>query len=401
MISVADLKFIQHRKLNLILADNIDKLPYSGDKIYSNIMKSLRFCSQHSILESDQNQNVNIFTSSLFCRNKYCFICNHNKSITYTNRFKNLLQDNQENSYFADKYFYFLTLTLKHSKDVRNYIYLKELEQYKAKLFRRVTFKKHFGTVNSKSRNSFISSNEITFNDNGYNIHTHLLIIANPISIKINDLQKQIQIDWKNITSDSWNVRLDLIKSNNDKDFTKTLQEVFKYNVKFRLSSIQDWRTLEKLGDWIFHSHSKKLIKSYGYLRKFNLFSRQNKYDIIKSNKFINYNNEYYLTQSAKSKLSENINISTKIDTKKLDLQNIKILNPLKNSINISNHIDDYIIKIKTREYINHIKHNTLINSDSLNESKEDIDLKNQKLINDYNNLLLNISHSEINSDIF
>lgn len=391
MISTSEIKSIQYKKLNLILADNLTNYFFSPEPIYQNIIKSLRFCSQHTILEENQNKELSRFTSSLYCRNKYCFICNNIKSVVYTNRFNNLLEDTNENHYFADKYFYFITLTLKHGHEVRNYIYLKDLESYKSKLFRRKTWKTHFGTINSKNKNSFISSNEITYTDNGYNIHSHIFAITTPIKLAVKDLQIELQNEWFKITGDSWNVRLDLIKNTTDKSFTKTLQEVFKYNVKINLQNITNKEIIYKLGEWINESHGRKLIKTYGYLRKFNLFSRQSNYDNISSQKFIDYNNQYYLTKTSKLKLNQNIKITQKIDKKSLDISNIKILKNTNTQINITNEIDNYIEKIKTKDYHSHLKNDTLITMEKSTKTQEEIEKENEILTYTINKYISNI----------
>lgn len=383
-----DFKNIQYKKLNLILADSIEDLCYSGDKLYVNIVKSLRFCSQHSILEKNQENDYNIFTNSLSCKNKYCFICNYRKSIRYTQRFENLLNDPQYKNYFLKKHFYFCTLTLKHNHNERNYIYLKELNQYQNKLFRSRTWSKHFGSKDQKHDNSYITSTEITFTPNLYNIHTHILIIADPLKVPINDLQQQIQLQWLLITKDSWNVRLDLIKQKDNQNFNKTLREVFKYNVKINLKNLKNKQVSYQLGDWIDKSHKAKLIRVHGHLKSTNLFSRSSKYDSKQGSKFIDYSNSYFLTHQSKIKFSENIKLTEKIDNKLLSEKNIKILPDISQMIEITNDVESYISKIKTKEYYSNLKNMTLIDSKNIIENQKLEDQKINTLLQSGNDII-------------
>lgn len=353
---------ISTKKLNLILADQLQNLPYSSDKIYTNIISSLRFCIKYSILEKDQSNTYNIFTNSLTCKNKYCFYCNHIKSLKYTNRFMNFMCLPANEILFKNKYFYFITLTLKHDINTRNYVYLKDLTKYQNKLFRSKIWAQNFGSKDKKNTNSFIASSEITFTKNNYNIHTHILVISDKLKVKINEFQNELQATWLKITNDSWNARIDLIKNDKSKDFQNTLKEVFKYNVKLQLKNITDKETIYKLGDWIEKSHNQKLIKVHGFLRGFNLFARQSIYDKVVKTKYVDDTNKYFICNTSKLLFDKNVSFMKSLKSQNIDLNSLKLVPHMSNVIDISTSIDNVIYNLKTDKFFNKSKLTDILN---------------------------------------
>jgi hypothetical protein len=322
------MKYLQkvlNKKRNLVLADKLQSLIYSADPEYQNIIKSLRNCSLYSMISEDPQGDISIYKSSFTCKNKYCFICNNMKSAKLTDRFKHVMTSEPYQSYFHGKYFYFITFTLRHNLNTRNYIYLDDLNSYLLQLSRRKIFQTLFKTTGKNSPTSTIASTEVTFTENGYNIHTHMLVITERIPQPAKDVQKLLQVEWKKITNDSWNVRFDLIKHDDEKSITGSLQELFKYSVKLNIAQVSDNSKLYKLGDWIAKTHRKKMFRTTGEIRKMGIFKSQYHYGENYSKEAIKSENNYYLARTSAITLSENIPLTKRLNTIKKDHPNAKL----------------------------------------------------------------------------
>jgi len=279
-----------YRIRNLRLADILEQNPLVDHNSINTTIRSLRFCSSVAITEVTKSGIVRILRNSKTCKNAHCAICSKMKSNKLTDRAIQAINDPANRQLFKHKHFYFLTLTVKHNLETRTGIYLKEFNQYCQKLFRSSLWKKHFPYSKKTPLSGWISSRECTFTGNGYHIHAHVIICAPRIKKPINQLQNEISRKWEKITSDSKNIRLDLIKGlllkqqgfddeTQRQKFIATLKELFKYGTKTGKFEEWDDDKVNMYTNWIIATKRKNFINVSGLFRGLQITGLKSKYD--------------------------------------------------------------------------------------------------------------------------
>lgn len=298
--SKRDFYLLYYRRKNLILKSKLENCSYSDNSTISKLCKSLACCSSNSIIDTTIQNETHITETSLKCKSKYCLICSRINSTKSTINFIQKINNPAHITFFKNKYWYFLTFTLKHNEDVRNYNYLPELRKNLNKFYRSKLFRDVF--IQSKSKNNYgaINSIELTITKNGLHIHAHALICCNKLEQPINIIQNKIQNNWLKITNDSTQVRLDLIKKIKSEDTIEAFDlekstiaqeviETFKYTVKSESLSKLTSQETDRMAEWIIETRGKNFINTHGYFRKLHLSdSDKNKEKFIKEKDYTN-----------------------------------------------------------------------------------------------------------------
>lgn len=280
------------RNQNLSLAFKLESLNLSEKPNCDKTVRNLKWCNSLAMLETINQESITIKTTSKSCKNPFCHICNRRKSAKHTNRLVSALKDPDNTKKFESKYWYFITLTLKHNQETRNQNYLQELRNYLNRLYRTKFWKTKICDHKSNPETGYITSIECTIGNNGYHIHSHIMVCTNRIKDKIVNIESELRNQWFKITGDSDQVKLDLIKqkktqteTNNPEDPNQHIidatQELMKYSLKtgdyYKLS---DEHT-ELLANWIEDTKGKNFINAFGILRKLQITARKCKYDTV------------------------------------------------------------------------------------------------------------------------
>lgn len=279
------------RYINLRVADALDSHKESFNSEINKQVRRLRFCSSIVVQENQWHGEIKVAKTSKRCKSSHCSICRRARSGKLAARLKAAINDEDNKPLFENRRFYFLTLTVKHDKTVRNYNYFKEFKGYITKLRRRKCWKSNFDGA--------VISIENVISDQ-YHIHGHCLLCG-LLKGKVNDIQKEIQSNWMKITKDSYQCRLDLIKSSN---IDKAIIEVLKYSTK--VSNINDLtgRKLDLYVDWIKKSKGQNFVNVSGVFKGLELTSNKSKYDTPRLPTDISDNSVFYLGRSIKNKFN-------------------------------------------------------------------------------------------------
>lgn len=273
-----------HKWYSLNLADRLESylesLPEDEAKKYDEVNKAvrnLRWCSNVSVVESYNGVNRVVATSNR-CKNKNCAICARIRSGKIATRFNRALEDKENENLFKNIHFYHLTLTLKHDlQGLRSNVYLKELKAYMTRLFRSNLMQ---GLMPKGSGR--ISSFEVTFTDNGFHIHSHILLACPRITTKINDIQAMIQAKWLKITGDSSGASLDLVRPKlveGKKCYKAAIKEIVKYSTKIGNLSFINRTQIGLYSDFIQGTKGANFVNASGIFRGLELASDKSKYD--------------------------------------------------------------------------------------------------------------------------
>ncbi|MEM1325938.1 MAG: protein rep [Bacteroidota bacterium] len=293
---------VNYRHRNLKLADKLDSLNcnYSTHPEINKVVRNLRWCSSVALVEHDY-QSASLFESSKNCKNTHCAICARNRSTKLVNRLLAAIKDKDNADRFDDKYFYFLTLTVKHDDKTRTGNYLDEFNKYFNSLVRSKMWKRLFPTAKGQHISGWIHNRECTLCPHGYHIHAHTLICCPRLTKKIKLVQEELRLKWWKITGDSeFGVRFDLIKFDKSKYVSSAnsgpsaqsskvefgaIREVFKYSVKAgQIDKIGDGTTegtqkLNLYAEWILSTKGKNFINCSGLFRGLELTGAKSRYD--------------------------------------------------------------------------------------------------------------------------
>ena len=279
---------VSHRHRNLTLSNWLEESEKKEEIQVNKTIRRLRFCSSVStIVES--NTDVEIFQTSKSCKSSHCSICLRQRSAKISKRIISALSADENQKLFDGKYFYFLTLTVKHDEETRQGIYLKEFKTYTQKLYRSKLWKSYFPYSNKSRQSGWITAYEVTLSEKGgYHIHAHTLICAPKLKIKVNHLQKELSAKWQKLTTDSFMIRLDLLnlKSSelrsddaNKKEVYAAVQELIKYGTK--AGSFKNWdkEKSDLYADWIIKTKGANFINASGLFRGLELTGLKSKFD--------------------------------------------------------------------------------------------------------------------------
>lgn len=276
------------KHINLTVANALEQSTQREHKTINKTIRNLRYCSTLSLNTIDFTGKLNNIKSSKRCKNANCATCRRSKSARLGYRLTAAMADENNTDIFKDKDYYFLTLTLRHDENIRNYNYLQDFKNYQKKLRRLDSFKKAF--------EGGISSIENVISDE-YHIHSHSLLTArkgqNP-----REIHEAIRADWIRITGDSFMVDLQLIDS---EEVQKMVLEVVKYSTKImKLDELTDKMT-EKLAEWIIETKGRNFTNLLGTWSSLDITKDKSIYDIKSEQNDINDSDIVILSRTSKN----------------------------------------------------------------------------------------------------
>lgn len=283
------------RFINLTVATALDKSINCKNTEINKVVRGLRYCSKLNMIKSDFTGEIENLKSTARCKSPHCAICRRARSGRLAARLMAAILDDENADLFHYNQFYFLTLTMKHDKDTRNYNYLKEFKEASKKLTRSKIYKKHF-------KGAITSIENVIGKD--YHIHSHSLLVGD-IQGKVNELQQELSKKWLKLTGDSFMLSLDLIKTNN---LHKSIIEVVKYSTKIMKLKELEGERLELLANWIIDTKGQNFVNVSGYFRGLELTSNKSKYDTVYEPPVLDKSDICVLGRTSKQKFNFNPN---------------------------------------------------------------------------------------------
>ena len=284
-----------YRYFNLRLATALESTQLGEDESIKKVIAALRWCSSISLVSVDRSE-ANIISTSKKCRNKFCYLCNRQKSKKLTTRLMKAITEDLGD--YTDHYFYFLTLTLKHDSGTRNYDYLSELKDYQNKLFRCKVWKEIFGTDNGiiqAFENSMVK---------GMHIHSHNMVFAPRIKVPVARAEQMIRDKWLKLTKDSMVIRLDLVgKGVHDLEsekMRKSVMELFKYSTKMSFKRRDSLYANQRLAEWVISSKGKNFTNARGLFRGLQLTGHKSRLDEKMEPKVLDTSIKHYFEKTTK-----------------------------------------------------------------------------------------------------
>lgn len=321
-----------YRIYNINLARKLENCAWSFHPTIEKAYKDLSCCSNLALIEYYHRDNsfyspeASILKTSPKCRHKLCPRCNSIKSAKYKRRFIAAMNDKEAAPLFQSdistidhegkesklpKYFYFITLTMKHDlKGNRSVVFLDELKGYMTEFRRSKVWKKYFPYKKDDpitKQSGYAQNYELTLTENGFNIHSHILMCCPRIKTKAMKVKEELKAQWNHYTKDDSDVRFDLVKMDADTlsqikegtlptKFSKYVSECFKYTVKggsiktldneYTITNNSGFtRTIahiDLMAQWLIETKRKRMLTSNGFFKGLGLFStNKNKWDKI------------------------------------------------------------------------------------------------------------------------
>jgi len=149
-----------YRHQNLKLATALDQPEINQLEVVNKTIRNLRWCTSLALVEVTSSNQAAISKSSKSCKNPFCHICQRRKSNRLVNRLLAAIKDPENKSLFDGKYFYFLTLTVKHNAQTRSGNYLPEFRKYQKQLMRSKLWKSYFPFSQAQPLSGHVSSIE-------------------------------------------------------------------------------------------------------------------------------------------------------------------------------------------------------------------------------------------------
>lgn len=335
-----------YRKRNLSLANHLKNTKYSEIEEVNKMIRSLLYCSSLSAITKNDKNRLEIAEHSKRCKHRFCAICARARSAQLAGRFEKALLDQNNQNWLKGKYFYFLTLTVKHDELTRNYNYRKEFNSYTNKLFRSKIFNQIFGSYISKQQNGYIKNIEMTLSHSTYHIHAHVLITAPRITRKISEVQKALAEKWLKITKDSNIISLDLIKTNSKKnekgiakvmtpELRRAVKEVLKYSAKTGTVKDLKGKKLKLFIEWLKEIKGKNFITSHGAFRNWEIATAKSKYDSDYKNDKLKDQTQIHLASTSQIKYNFKTPASAALKYLKHEIANAKIKSLPSNSLTV------------------------------------------------------------------
>ncbi|WMX12292.1 protein rep [Aureispira sp. CCB-E] len=350
---------VNYRIKNLDIVSALKTTTLANDPAIEKVCKGLSCCSTMSIVEVHKGNNTaSIHKTSHKCKRRLCAICARIRANKYRTRFINAYQDPENRHLFKGKYFYFFTLSLKHNTTtVRTGVYLDEFKKNMRKLRRSKLWEFYFPYSKNEPESGYAQSYELTLTENGYNIHSHILMCCPPMKRSFKHIEKDFQEKWLEITGDSKGFRIDKRKiskedledamhGNDNPKFVKIIAETFKYTVKVgNPKRLKDTENAERLANWIVHTKGKNLITANGFFKGMQLFGQSSKYDNEApetEEKYYDKNYKYYLGKTAHLKFNYSVtkNYTTKV--RQHILHFVALTGMSYDFIDITDHVEDF-----------------------------------------------------------
>lgn len=288
---------VSYRYKNLDLSGWLSRTSFFvPDSQTEKTIKRLRWCSAASIIKQTKD-DVKIERSSKTCKSAHCAICARQKSAKISSRLIDAIRDPKHKDIFKDRYFYFLTLTVKHDEETRTGIYMSDFKKEVKKLYRSKFWKTHFPFTKKEPESGWITSYETTISNmkTGYHIHSHILICGPRMKMRAMDFQKEVRNKWQKITSDSFQVKFDLVKlrglkaeiqeSEGSGDIQEnavheTVRELIKYGTK--AGNFKEWNDekAEMYGAWVEGTKGANFLNCSGFFRGMGITGNKSDYDL-------------------------------------------------------------------------------------------------------------------------
>lgn len=255
------------KHINLTVAKYLEQSSKANHTTINKTIRRLRFCSTININALDFTGKLKNIQSSKRCKAANCATCRRAKSARLGFRLSAAMADPNNATLFENKYYYFLTLTLKHDDETRNYNYLNDFKKYQKALRR----KKYF----IESFTGGISSIENVISEE-YHIHSHSLLCSNK-DLNARIISDKIRNDWLKITGDSFII--DFQKIDNE-EVQGAVLEVVKYSTKLMKIENLTSPQIEKLADWIIETKGKNFTNLLGNWAELDITKDKSIYDI-------------------------------------------------------------------------------------------------------------------------
>lgn len=377
-----------YKVYNIQLADKLEKCSQAAHPTIQAQIKGLTCCSHLSkVVVHDGNghgeANAFIQGTSAKCKKSLCPRCNSIKATKLKKRFFNAYESEECKELFEDKHFYLITLTLAHNiTGTRSEVYLNQLKKYVTNLRRSELWQQYFPFSKENPASGYAQSYELTLTDNGFHIHSHILMCAPRIQHKVTRVQDAFRKKWFQLTGDSTGFRLDLVKTGDStKDagikgvkLEKILGEILKYTVKAGTDKkISDSKTIkfesgkliglelskiDLLAEWLICTRSQKMLTSNGFFKGMELFKTgKSKWDLEQEpddEPIGNAPRQYRYFVGRTSQLKYNYSLSKGYSkTQRYSvLDNIFIKEVPRNFIEITNCVDEFdkYFKLSTGE---------------------------------------------------
>jgi hypothetical protein len=280
---------VVNRFTNLDIVRALEGCKFKNDDTIKKVIKGLSCCSSLTLVEVNDSE-ARLKRTSKRCRRKICPICNRMKAAKYVSRFVSAFNSPTGWELFKNKYFSFLTLSLKHNRiNVRNNVYLKEFKKNLKQLQRSKLWKKHFPYSKLDPESGWANCFELTITKNGFNIHVHILVCAPRYKGKIVSIEEDFRQKWEDITGDTRSFRIDLIKMDKaslramkegrtEGKFLERVIETFKYAVKVG-NSKELAANIDDLAEFLIETKGQNMVVAGGFFRGLQLFGLKSIWD--------------------------------------------------------------------------------------------------------------------------
>lgn len=366
-----------YKTYNIQLAKKLEECQFSQNKVVQAQIKGLSCCSHLSKIVLDDSgmgePNAYIERTSDKCKRSLCPRCSSIKASRNKKRFLNAYKSEECKELFEGKYFYFITLTLKHNTTgTRSDVYLNQLKKYVANLRRSELWKQYFPYSKAAPLSGYAQSYELTITENGFHIHSHILMCCPRIQHKIKKVQDDFRLKWFQLTGDSTGFNIDLVRTEKptDKDgkgsikLDKVIGEILKYTVKSgtdkQLTDNKQYSfesgkliglelsKIDLLAEWLICTHSQKMLTSNGFLKGLQLFTTgKSKWDLGDENAEGDIGNSpknfrYFVGRTAQLKYNHSLKKGYKRYDRERVLNSIYVKEIPSNFIEITDCVDEF-----------------------------------------------------------
>lgn len=343
-----------YRYRNLHTSHLLELSEYVDHDDINRTIRNLRFCRSVAIVEKKKDGSGEISQTSKNCKNPHCAMCARARSTKLANRLLSAISDKENEKKFADKYFYFLTLTLRHDDNTRNEIYLKEFNDYCNKLFRSKTFQNAFQYSSREKTAGWIKCTECTLTRSGFHIHAHTIVCARRLPQKISYVESALRKAWKKITKDSEIIRLDLIKNLRIDQKSQQIQiernavlravkELFKYGTKTTKIHSKDNNKINMLAKWIIATKGQNFVNASGLFRGLEIASAKSKYDTKLEREEANADSRYFAARLSKILFNIPTNKNYNKEDRANRLKNVSLTAIKNDFVEITDFINEYL----------------------------------------------------------
>lgn len=291
-----------YRWRNLTLSSGLENSLYQDHPVVKKVCKNICWCARGSVVGTDADGGGSIVATSKSCKNQHCAICARRRSAKYASRLFAAMNDPENDKFFQGKYWYMVTLTMKH--DEKTPVYFDNLSDSMAKLYRSKFWK---GLTKG---GGWLSHIELTFKD-GLHIHAHLLVCINPLKKRIKDVQGDLSSTWHKITGDSYIASFDIPKAlKGQKTVSRqglqgAVMELFKYSTKTGSLKKMTEGDFDRFAEFVIYTKGKCFIRSGGFFRGMEITSCESRYDEVSEEKDYQVFDDIMLVKTAEIRFNK------------------------------------------------------------------------------------------------